>query len=272
MCRHIGYLGEPLSPAEVLFRAPHSLLVQSYAPADMRGGGSVNADGFGLGWYPGPGSPPLRHRRSTPLWTDETLPPLAAAVTSGAFVAAVRNGTTGLPVTEAAAAPFTAGRWLFSHNGVVRGFPGSLAELAKTLPVTELLTLEAPTDSVVLWALLRARLATGEDPLTAVAALTAAVEAAAPGSRLNFLLTDGETLIGTTWTHALSVLETPAGSVVPGLRPGPGAPPPGTPGSNVWLASEPLDGDPRWRPVPDHHAVRATAAGVDLLPLTQELS
>ncbi|WP_103342623.1 ergothioneine biosynthesis protein EgtC [Amycolatopsis sp. CA-126428] len=252
MCRHIGYLGEPLSPAEVLFRAPHSLLVQSYAPADMRGGGSVNADGFGLGWYPGPGSPPLRHRRSTPLWTDETLPPLAAAVTSGAFVAAVRNGTTGLPVTEAAAAPFTAGRRLFSHNGVVRGYPGSLAELARTLPVTELLTLEAPTDSVVLWALLRARLATGEDPLTAVAALTAAVEAAAPGSRLNFLLTDGETLIGTTWTHALSVLETPAG---------------------VLLASEPLDGDPRWRPVPDHHAVRARRGQpVDLLPLTQELS
>ena len=103
MCRHIGYLGEPLSPAEALFHAPHSLLVQSYAPADMRGGGSVNADGFGLGWYPGPGSPPLRHRRSTPLWTDETLPPLAAAVTAGAFVAVVRNGTTGLPVTEAAA-------------------------------------------------------------------------------------------------------------------------------------------------------------------------
>ncbi|WIX99964.1 ergothioneine biosynthesis protein EgtC [Amycolatopsis mongoliensis] len=252
MCRHIGYLGEPVSPAEAVFRAPHSLLVQSYAPADMRGGGSVNADGFGLGWYPGPGgAAPLRHRRSTPLWTDETLPPLAASVTSGAFVAAVRNGTTGMPVTEAAAAPFTAGRWLFSHNGVVRGWPDSLAELAKTLPVTELLTLEAPTDSAVLWALLRARLAAGEDPLTAVAGLTAAVEAAAPGSRLNFLLTDGETLIGTAWTHALSLLETPAG---------------------VLLASEPGDGDPRWRPVPDHHAVRATAAGVDLLPLTEERS
>ncbi len=172
-------------------------------------------------------------------------------MTAGAFVAAVRNGTTGMPVTEAAAAPFTAGRWLFSHNGVVRGYPDSLAELAKTLPVTELLTLEAPTDSAVLWALLRARLATGEDPLEAVAALTAAVEAAAPGSRLNFLLTDGETLIGTAWTHALSLLETPAG---------------------VLLSSEPCDGDPRWRPVPDHHAVRATAAGVDLLPLTLEPS
>jgi glutamine amidotransferase len=250
MCRHIAYLGEPVSPAEAVFRAPHSLLVQSYAPADMRGGGSVNADGFGLGWYLDRGAVPLRHRRSTPLWTDEALPPLAAALTAHAFVAAARNGTTGMPVTEAAAAPFTTGRWLFSHNGVVRGFPDSLAELAKTLPVTELLTLEAPTDSVVLWVLLRARLAAGEDPLTAVVGLTTAVEAAAPGSRLNFLLTDGETLIGTTWTHALSVLETPTG---------------------VLLASEPCDGDPRWKPVPDHHAVRVRRGRpVELLPLTSE--
>jgi len=248
MCRHIGYLGEPRSPAEWLFDAPHSLLAQSYAPKDMRGGGSVNADGFGLGWYPGPtGTAPLRHRRSTPLWTDETLPPLAASVRSGAFVAAVRNGTTGMPVTEAAAAPFTDGSWLFSHNGVVRGWPGSMSELAKALPVTDLLTLEAPTDSVVLWALLRARLAAGEHPVEAVRALILEVDAAAPGSRLNFLLTDGEMLIGTTWTHALSMRNT---------------------GSGVLLASEPSDDDPGWIAVPDHHVVWANPGGVNLLPLT----
>ncbi len=248
MCRHIGYLGESTSPAGWLFDAPHSLLVQSYSPKDMRGGGSVNADGFGLGWYPEPmGTAPLRHRRSTPLWTDETLPPLAASVRSGAFVAAVRNGTTGMPVTEAAAAPFTGGRWLFSHNGVVRGWPGSVTELAKALPVTDLLTLEAPTDSVVLWALLRARLEAGEHPAEAVHGLILEVDAAAPGSRLNFLLTDGETLVGTTWTHALSMRNT---------------------GSGVVLASEPCDDEPGWTPVPDHHVVWANPGGVNLLPLT----
>lgn len=248
MCRHIGYLGEPISPAEWVFDAPHSLLVQSYAPKDMRGGGSVNADGFGLGWYPGPlGTAPLRHRRSTPLWTDETLPALAASVRSGAFVAAVRNGTTGMPVTEAAAAPFTGGRWLFSHNGVVRGWPESVSGLAKALPVTDLMTLEAPTDSVVLWALLRARLEAGEHPLEAVRGLILEVDTAAPGSRLNFLLTDGETLIGTTWTHALSMRNT---------------------GSGVLLASEPCDDDRGWTPVPDHHVVWVTSSGVTLLPLT----
>jgi glutamine amidotransferase len=251
MCRHLAYLGAPTSPAELMFAAPHALLVQSYAPSDMRGGGSVNADGFGLGWYPEPGTEPLRYRRQAPLWTDQALPALAASLRTTAFVAAARNGTTGMPVTEAAAAPFAAGRWLFSHNGVVRGWPGSMAGLAAQLDVTELLTLEAPTDSALLWALLRERLRAGQDPLAAVTALVGEVEAAAPGSRLNFLLTDGETLVGTTWTHALSMLRTPGGVV---------------------LASEPCDPDPGWTAVPDRHAVRVTADGAELFPLTFDRS
>src|ERR1700754_59853 len=145
MCRHLAYLGAPVSPAELVFAAPHALLVQSYAPQDMRGGGSVNADGFGLGWYPEPGGAPQRYRRAAPLWTDQTLPALAATVSTTAFVAAVRNGTTGMPVTEAAAAPFTDGRWLFSHNGVVRGWPHSVAGLAAGLPAADLIILDAPT-------------------------------------------------------------------------------------------------------------------------------
>jgi len=251
MCRHLAYLGAPVSPAELVFAAPHALLVQSYAPQDMRGGGSVNADGFGLGWYPEPSAPPLRYRRREPLWTDQTLPALAGSVRTTAFVAAVRNGTTGMPVTEAAAAPFAEGRWLFSHNGVVRGWPGSMRGLAGQVDIAELLTLEAPTDSALLWALLRTRLNAGAEPLEAVTGLVRDVEAVAPGSRLNFLLTDGQTLVGTAWTHALSVRRTETGVV---------------------LASEPCDPDPSWTAVPDRHAVRVTANGVDILPLNLERS
>ncbi|EMD29956.1 ergothioneine biosynthesis protein EgtC [Amycolatopsis azurea] len=250
MCRHLAYLGEPRSPAETLFHAPHSLLVQSYAPADMRGGGSVNADGYGLGWY-AEAPDPLRLRRSAPLWTDGDLPALAGSVRSPAFMAAVRNGTTGMPVVEAANAPFTGGGYLFSHNGVVRGWPDSVAELAAELPITRLLTMEATTDSVLLWALLRERLEAGEDPLAAVTWLTGAVEEAAPGSRLNFLLTEGRTLIGTAWTHSLSYRDI---------------------GGGVLVASEPCDDDPGWIPVPDHHAVRVTGEGVRILPLEADRS
>ncbi|WP_236793132.1 ergothioneine biosynthesis protein EgtC [Amycolatopsis sp. GM8] len=249
MCRHLAYLGPPASPAGQVFGAPHSLLHQSYAPADMRGGGTVNADGFGIAWYAG-GSP-VRYRRVSPIWTDHDAPVLAGSVRATAFVAAVRNGTPGMPATEAAVAPFVAGRWVFSHNGMVTGWPGSLAALAGKLPVTDLLTLEAPTDSAVLWALLSERLRAGEDPLRATAELVTKTEAAAPGSRLNFLLTDGETLVATAWTHALSVRES---------------------GGAVVVASEPTDTAPGWVPVPDRHAVVARNGSAEVVPLDADRS
>jgi glutamine amidotransferase len=232
-----------------VFGAPHSLLHQSYAPADMRGGGTVNADGFGLAWYVD--GTPVRYRRASPVWTDHDAPVLARSVRSGAFVAAVRNGTVGMPVTESACAPFVDGPWSFSHNGMVTGWPGSLATLAGKLPLTDLLTLEAPTDSAVLWALLRERLRAGEDPARATAELIAKVEDVAPGSRLNFLLTDGETLVATAWTHALSVRES---------------------GGAVVVASEPTDTAPGWVPVPERHAVVARPGAADLIPLDADRS
>lgn len=249
MCRHLGYLGPPVPLAELVLDPPHSLLRQSWAPADMRGGGTVNADGFGVGWYPTGSDGPVRYRQSCPMWSDGNLPGLARSARSAAVLGAVRSATVGMPVVETACAPFLDGDWLFSHNGKVAGWPGSLAPLAGTLPVTDLLTLDAPTDSAVLWALLRRRLRAGDDPARAVAELVGEVAAAAPGSRLNLLLTDGRTLVATACYHALSVLSTP---------------------DAVLVSSEPCDADPRWRPVPDGHLVVATATDgptISALPL-----
>lgn len=246
MCRHIAYLGEPIRLAELLLTPAHSLLRQSWAPRDMRGGGTVNADGFGVGWYAGARAEPALIRRAVPLWTDTALPRLAAEVSSGAVLAAVRSATTGMPVVETAAAPFAWNRWLFSHNGVVRGWPASMVDLASTLPVEALLTMDAPTDAALLWALLKHRLAAGDQPADAVASLVRAVEAAAPGSRLNLLLTDGTVIVGTSWTHSLWVR---AGS--PAV-------------AAVVVASEPYDDDPAWRQVPDRHLVVATPSTVDI--------
>ncbi|MEV0897879.1 ergothioneine biosynthesis protein EgtC [Actinoplanes sp. NPDC049802] len=245
MCRHLGYLGPPVPLSSLLLDPPHALATQAWAPRDMRGGGTINADGFGVGWWPPGAAEPVRYRSAMPIWTDAALPPLAAATSSGAILAAVRSATVGLPVVETAAAPFTDGRWLFSHNGVIRGWPAAVAALARGLPVEDLLTLDAPTDSATLWALLRARLRAGEPPAKAVAALVAEVAAAAPGSRLNLLLTDGTQLIATAHGHALSA------------RAGRGA---------VLISSEPLDASPAWRPVPDGHLVVATTAGLEMTP------
>jgi glutamine amidotransferase len=243
MCRHIAYLGEPVGLAELLLTPAHSLLRQSWAPRDMRGGGTVNADGFGIGWYTGSSPEPALVRRAVPLWTDSALPRLAAEISSGAVLAAVRSATVGMPVVETAAAPFAWDRWLFSHNGVVRGWPSSVAGLASGLPVETLLTMDAPTDAALLWALLRHRLTAGDKPADAMAALVAEVEAAAPGSRLNLLLTDGAVVVGTSWTHSLWV---------------------GDFGGSVAVASEPYDNHPAWQEVPDRHLVVATRSTVDI--------
>ena len=244
MCRHLAYVGEPVRLADLLLTPPHSLLRQSWAPCDMRGGGTVNADGFGIGWYAD--GEPVRLRRAVPMWTDAALPGLASTVSSGGVLAAVRSATVGMPVVETACAPFTDGPWLFSHNGLVRGWPSSVAGLAARLPVTDLLTMEAPTDSALLWTLLRASLADGVAPAKAVAALVTSVAAVAPDSRLNLLLTNGSTIVGTAWTHALWVRALPGAVVV---------------------ASEPYDEDPSWREVPDGHLVTATPSSVDITEL-----
>ncbi|MEU4480372.1 ergothioneine biosynthesis protein EgtC [Micromonospora sp. NPDC023966] len=246
MCRHLAYLGPPVSLRSLLFDPPYGLLRQSWAPRDMRGGGTINADGFGVGWYPGDGDP-VRYRRAQPMWSDTTLPELAGVTVAGAVLAAVRSATVGMPLHETAAAPFAEGRWLFSHNGVVRGWPDSLVPLAAGLPVRDLLTLEVPSDSALLWALVRHRLRAGAAPGDALDGTVAAVAAAAPGSRLNLLLTDGITVAATVAGHALSARHT-AGSVL--------------------LASEPFDDDPGWRALPDGRLVVATATGLDTRKLT----
>lgn len=250
MCRHLAYLGDPCSPAALLLDAPHALQRQSYAPEDMRGGGTVNVDGFGLGWYPDDGEP-IRYRRPGPIWADPGLPPLAGSLRTRAFLAAVRSGTPGMPVSEGACAPFGAGPWLFSHNGIVAGWPDSVAELAGKLPITDLLLLGAPTDSALLWALLHDRLRNGQPPEAAVTGLVTEVGRVAPGSRLNLLLTDGDRLIATAWSHSLSVRRE---------------------GRDVVVASEPLDSRAGWTPVPDHHAVFATRDYLEFVPTTPDRS
>lgn len=252
MCRHLAYVGPPTSLAALVLEPPHGLLRQSYAPVDMRGGGTVNADGFGVGWYPGPGpdstdgTDAVRYRSAAPIWSDTAFADMAGATRTVAALAAVRSATVGMPVTAAASAPFAEGRWLFSHNGVVRGWPETVGPLAAALPVTDLLTLDAPTDSALLWALVRHRLRAGKDGGDALVSVAEDVTAAAPDSRLNLLLTDGATIWATAWGHALSVRVAPGVAIV---------------------ASEPTDSDPGWTGVADRHLVVVRTGDCHMTPM-----
>lgn len=254
MCRHLAYLGPPAPLSRWLFDAPHALVHQAAAPRDMRGGGTVNADGFGAGWFPDTGSgqagaPPRCYRRDRPMWADSPLPALAAAIEAPAVLAAVRSATPGMALGESACAPFAADDAMFSLNGRVAGWPDSMTELAAQLPVRELLTMAAPTDSALLWALVRQRMSAGEPAAEAVARVATQVAAAAPGSRLNLLLVAPDALVATAVTHSLWVRQAP---------------------DSVLVSSEPLDDDPEWSEVPDGSLVVASATKVEISPLGTE--
>ncbi|MFF0286883.1 ergothioneine biosynthesis protein EgtC [Streptomyces sp. NPDC005262] len=248
MCRHIAYLGPPVALGELLTRPPHALVRQSWEPRRQKYG-TVNADGFGVGWYADGDPVPGRYRRQGPIWADQSFDDLARVVRSTALLAAVRDATERDADGEAAAAPFAAGRLLFSHNGAVKGWPGSLAQLAATLPPAELLALAARCDSALIWALVRHRVADGDDVPQAVADTVREVAEAAPGSRLNLLLTDGTTIVATAWGDTLWYLTEP--------------------GHRTVVASEPYDDDPHWREVPDRTLLVATRADVLLTPLKE---
>ncbi|MFD0803813.1 class II glutamine amidotransferase, partial [Streptomonospora algeriensis] len=78
MCRHLAYLGAPRTLHALLYADPHSLHTQSYAPREQRHG-TVNADGFGTGWYAPDRAEPLRYRRAMPIWADSSFADAARA-------------------------------------------------------------------------------------------------------------------------------------------------------------------------------------------------
>jgi len=250
MCRHLAYLGPPVTLARLLTEPAHSLYEQSWQPARQRHG-TVNADGFGVGWYPDDtdaaegdaGFPrPGRYRRAVPIWADANLPELARTIRSHAVLAAVRSATEGTTQDESAAAPFRDGRWLFSHNGAVPDW----TRLPTDLTPAEMLALDAHSDSALLWAMTVRLLRRGEPPADALASVIRQVAAARPTARLNFLLTDGHTIAATAWGDTLWYRTGPATALV---------------------ASEPDNTPGEWQEVPDHSLLLATAAGVRIISL-----
>jgi glutamine amidotransferase len=207
---------------------PYGLERQSYAPRRQQRG-LMNADGWGVGFYADGQPEPVRWRSARPLWGDASFASVAPVLRSGAVLAAVRSATPGMPMDESAAAPFTDGRWLLSHNGRVT---------SSVLPARH--DAESVCDSALLAAHVFA-----EGPERVVETVRD-VAAADPDATLNVLLTDGTRITGISWGDPLSYLVAPDGVVV---------------------ASEPYDDDPRWVDVPDRRLVEVTAAGVSVTAL-----
>lgn len=228
MCRHFAWLGRPRSLAELVLEPDHGLLMQSYRPRRQRNG-VVNADGWGVGFYPPDGSSPARWRSDRPLWSDASFQSVSPTMFSGGVLAAVRSATIGMPADESACAPFLSGRWLLSHNGVIDrdviGPQPGAESVCDSAQLAAYVFSHGPQD---------------------VGKIVADLGARDPRARLNLLLTDGARILATTWGDTLSTLRTTDG---------------------VLVASEPFDDDPTWTDIPDHCLVDVTGGQVTITEL-----
>jgi gamma-glutamyl hercynylcysteine S-oxide hydrolase len=294
MCRHIAYLGPVASLRSLLLDPPHSLYRQAWAPR-LQQHGTVNADGFGIGWYADGDPVPARYRQGVPIWGDPSLPDLARVIRSGAVLAAVRSATPGTATGAEAAAPFGSGTWLFSHNGVAHGWR-DWASKAFVLPNPRpggdkpqpgapgtgggpgfLSSVEALVDSAFLWALVLERLRAGQAMSAALAGTITAVEAAGGTGRFNFLLTDGRSIAATACGDTLwyrraggdadAPITGPPTTPSVTRKPAMGRPGTDASGASVTVASEPSDDEPGWTEVPERHLLACTAREVSVRPL-----
>ena len=247
MCRFTAYLGPAQTLESLLVDPPHGLYRQSYAP-EQQVSGTVNADGFGVGWYdPARRPEPAVHKSARSIWADRSFLSFAGLVNAPAMLAVVRGATAPAPVEDSGAQPFASGPWLFAHNGAVTGFrTGVASSLRRLLSAERESQILSASDSEVLFALVLDRLDAGADAADAVGEVVSLVDRH-EGGRTNLVLTDGERLVATRSGDSLSV-HTQDGA--------------------VHVASEPFDDDPGWQAVPDRRLIDATTAGLSTHPLS----
>jgi glutamine amidotransferase len=214
MCRLYGFrANEPTKVECTLAYAQNALLSQSRA--DLRG--KSHPDGWGIGYYQD-GDPAIE-RRATAAWEDLHFSVTAERMFAQTVIAHVRKATVGanaIPNTH----PFAYRRWMFVHNGTVRAFD-RVRPLLEEQTDPELLRLRrGTTDSELTfyWLLTRMNRAgvdlDGRD--TPAAAVEDAVgtavktldrwctrEGAERPAQLNFILTDGRTLVASRWHNSL---------------------------------------------------------------------
>jgi glutamine amidotransferase len=194
MCRLVAWLGEPVDVEWLLYLQEQSLHRQSWAPLEQRHG-TVNADGWGVGWYHRSlRSEPARYRTTRPMWTDASFRSMAGVLRSDCVLAAVRSATPPSPIDEVNTPPYTNGRWLFAHNGAVAGWSHGIGEaLRRQVTERRASQLEGSTDSEVLFALALDALDAGASPEDALRSVIDDV-GSSPDTRLTMLLTDGDRL------------------------------------------------------------------------------
>lgn len=245
----VCYLGPPVTPATLLLDPSHGLAEQAWRPR-YQTHGTMNADGFGVGWYDRTRSAdPALYRRACSIWSDRSFDSIARVVAADAILAAVRSATPPLPVHEFNTPPYAAGQWLFAHNGAIEGFASEagVALRARVSPARAA-RIEGSTDSETLFALILDGMDRGAAPTEAMARAVATVESVAP-IRPTMLMTDGRRAYALVRDDSMFVRNEPNATT---------------------LASEPFGGDEAWTRVPDGSLIEAEAGLVRIRPFDDE--
>jgi predicted glutamine amidotransferase len=254
MCRLFGMTGgrEAVRATFWLLEAPDSLAQQSRR----------EPDGTGVGWFDGER---CAHVAKQPLaaYEDQTFARAARELRSTTFVAHIRYATTGavLPVNTH---PFEQRGRLFAHNGVVEDLERLDRELGDDRALVR-----GDTDSERLFALITRETERHDgDPGAGIVAAARWVSAQLPMFAINLVLAGPEDLWALRYpdVHELWVLERApggqhgmrhfdAGSAAGRVRVRSGQL---ARDRAVIIASEPMDEDPRWRPMASGELLHVT--------------
>lgn len=201
MCRWLGYSGAPLYLEELILKPEHSLIDQSLE--SHSGATTTNGDGFGIGWY-GNRETPGVYKSVQPAWNDSNLRNLSAHIESPLFLAHIR-ATTGSAVQQTNCHPFCHKKWLFVHNGLIRGFDKVKRDLALAVEPELYPQIKGTTDSELMF-YLALTFGLEEEPLSGLERMVGFVEKVCNEQgidnsiQLSIGLSDGERLLAVRYS------------------------------------------------------------------------
>lgn len=267
MCRCVLYMGPEIT-LDVLTTRPTNSIINQSVHSRLRKE-PLNGDGFGMAWYvPEVSAEPAQFRSIQPAWNNVNLLHLARVCRSSVILAHVRAATLGTGVSEANCHPFTSGRFAFMHNGSASGFPQLKRQLSQRLSDEVYSSIRGTTDSEHLFGLFLDHLSRTqsaneteamanalEATIGEVVALTSKVGGSGE-SYVNLAVSDGTRAVVSR--YATGDAKSPSLYTATGsqcvceegmcrmLQDGERA-------STVIVASEPLNDEPGWEPVPHNH-------------------
>lgn len=232
MCRLLGYSGPSIGLSDLLLTSNNSLVNQArtdqgYHPGERGERQAVDGDGFGFGFYSSRARPSAtRFADVAPAWNNRNLCDLAGALESHHLVAHIRAAPPGASISRDNCHPFAHDQYLFAHNGWV----GSMDKLRRRFYAERLgneplildpyfRAIRGTTDSEVCFALLMSYLervgGSGVERLenavqeTVTKLVSSGVDVGDEfGSKLNFVLCDGQSLVATRCLYVAPGAET----------------------------------------------------------------